>query len=370
LQPPTKAIERNIGAEAAKESRLDGRTISYLSCDGVKMHEFAERFASTRSMTARARILGIIACAMSVVPQTQGHAGARPAQPKLEARIAELKAKTAALVASAQARLDTLSPQQRLSAPPAIWRAPGALTEFKDCAGCPRMVVIPAGEFTMGSAPSEQQAEARHRVTIAAPFAVSKFEITFDEWDACVKDGGCGGYRPDDQNWGRGKRPVINISWQNAEAYVNWLGRKTGKPYRLLSESEWEYAARAGTTTRFSFGDTLAPSKANYDGSADGSGPSDVNRQKTMPVGSFPPNGFGLHDMHGNISEWVADCWHDEYTGLPTDGSAWLEGNCNGHVVRGGSWEDSQSELRSAARTGGNKDDQFYTDGLRVARSL
>jgi formylglycine-generating enzyme required for sulfatase activity len=291
----------------------------------------------------------------------------------LETGIAELKAKTAALVASARAGLSTLSPQQRLSAPPAIWRAPGALAEFKDCTDCPQMIVIPAGEFTMGSPPTEQYrgAEAQHRVTIAAPFAVSKFEITFDEWEACVNDGGCGGYRPDDQNWGRGKRPVINISWENAEAYVNWLGHRTGKPYRLLSESEWEYAARAGTTTPFFYGDALSASNANYDGSVDGSGPSDVNRQSTMPVGSFPANGFGLHDMHGNVSEWVEDCWHDDYNAMaPTDGSAWLDGDCNGRVVRGGSWEDSQAEHRSAARTGGAKGDQFYTGGLRIARSL
>src|ERR1700730_1185876 len=203
-------------------------------------------------MTARALILGIIACAMiSAAPQAQGSAETRPAQPKLEARIAELKAKTAALVAAERPRLDALSPQQRLSAPPAIWRVPGALTAFKDCAGCPQMVVIPAGEFTMGSPPSEQGAETQHRVTIAAAFAVGKFEITFDEWGACVKDGGCDGYRPDDQHWGRGKRPVIDVSWEKAKAYVNWLSARTGKTYRLLSEAEWEYAARAGTTTKF-----------------------------------------------------------------------------------------------------------------------
>jgi formylglycine-generating enzyme required for sulfatase activity len=308
----------------------------------------------------------------AVALQTQDNALAGPAQAKFEARIAELKVKTAALVSSALTRLDTLSPEQRLSAPPVIWRVPGALTQFKDCAGCPRMVVLPAGEFTMGSPPSEPHrgAESEHRVTIATPFAVSKFEISFDEWDACVKSGGCGGYRPDDQNWGRGKRPVINISWDNAEAYVNWLSHMTGKNYRLLSESEWEYAARAGTTTPFSSGGMITPNQANYDGSVDGAGPSKVNRQKTMPVGSFPANGFGLHDMHGNVSEWVADCWHDEYTAAPADGSPWVEGNCDGRVVRGGSWEDSQGELRSAARTAGARNDQFYTDGLRIARNL
>ena len=318
------------------------------------------------------RIFGIVACAaVFAAPLVQGHAAEAPAGSVLDAQIAELKAKTAALVVSGKAQLDALSPEQRLAAPTAVWTVPGAIMAFRDCTDCPEMVVIPAGEFTMGSPPSEQGAEAQHRVTIAAPFAASKFEVTFDEWDACVKEGGCGGYRPDDQGWGRGRRPAINISWEDAKRYVDWLSRKTGKPYRLLSEAEWEYAARAGTTTRFSFGEALSPDQANYDGSTDGAGPSDVNRQSTVPVGSFPANGFGLHDMHGNVSEWVEDCWHDDYTAkAPTDGSAWLDGDCNGRVVRGGSWEDSQAEHRSAARTGGYKIDQFYTDGLRIARSL
>ncbi len=331
-------------------------------------------FISSGWVAAVASISGslVIACAvMSLASHGRANEVARPDQPDLEAQLAELKAKTADLVASARPRLDALSPQQRLSAPPAIWRVPGTLTQFQDCADCPQMVVIPAGEFTMGSPPSDGAAAAQHRVTIAHPFAVSKFEITFSEWDACATDGGCGGYWPDDQGWGRGNQPAINVSWENAKSYVAWLSRKTAQPYRLLSESEWEYSARAGTTTRFSLGDTLSPSQANYDGSADGSGPSEVNRQRAVPVGSFPPNGFGLHDMHGNVAEWVEDCWHDEYTAMaPTDGSAWVDGNCNGRVVRGGSWEDSDVEHRSAARTGGDKRDQFYTDGLRIARGL
>jgi formylglycine-generating enzyme required for sulfatase activity len=327
--------------------------------------------AGVRPHSRLAGIAGIAACAIFVAPHAQGDEVSRPPRPELEARIAQLKAETTALVASARVHLDALSPQQRLAVPPAVWRVPGALAEFSDCAGCPQMVMIPAGEFTMGSPPAEQGAETQHRVTIAAPFAVSKFEITFDEWDACVAGGGCGGYRPADEGWGRGNRPVMNTSWGDAKAYVAWLSRKTGQPYRLLSEAEWEYAARAGTTTMFSHGETISPTAANYDGSTDGSGPSDVNRQSTLPVGSFSANAFGLYDMNGNVSEWVEDCWHDDYAaGAPTDGSAWLEGNCNGRVVRGGSWEDSQTELRSAARTGGDKEDRFYTDGLRIARSL
>jgi formylglycine-generating enzyme required for sulfatase activity len=286
-------------------------------------------------------------------------------------QIADLKAKTAPLVASGLARLEALSPPERLAAPPVLWKVSDGITEFKDCADCPLMVVIPAGEFTMGSPPSEQNAEAQHRVTIVYPFAVGKFEITFDDWDLCLREGGCPGERLSDSGWGRGKQPAIHISWRDAKTYVNWLGKKTGKPYRLLSESEWEYAARAGTTTRFSFGDSISPNQANYDGSTDGSGPSDVNRQKTIPVGSFPANLFGLHDMHGNVSEWVEDCWHNEYTAAaPADGSPWLDGNCDGRVMRGGSWEDSEEELRSAARIGEYRNNSSYVDGFRIARGL
>jgi formylglycine-generating enzyme required for sulfatase activity len=317
-------------------------------------------------------IAAITACVvLTVAAHAQGDIGAKSAQHELEARIASLKTETAALVASA--RQKAASQQQNLTAPPIIFRVPDALTEFRDCAGCPQMVVIPAGEFTMGAPASEQGAgsETQHRVTIAAPFAVSKFEVSFDEWDTCVAEGGCGGYRPDDEGWGRGTSPVMNISWDDAKAYADWLGRKTGQAYRLLSESEWEYAARAGTTTSYPYEDGISPSKANYDGSGDGAGPSDVNRQRTVTIGSFPANGFGLHDMNGNVSEWVEDCWHDGYTAMtPADGSVWRDGDCKGHVVRGGSWEDSEVELRSAARTGGAKEDRFYTDGIRIARSL
>src|SRR5262244_2185730 len=153
-------------------------------------------------------------------------------RPNLEAELAELKAKTAAVAAAALPRLAALSPSERVAAVPEIWRVQGAVTEFKDCTGCPHMMIIPAGEFTMGSPPAEQQAEAQHRVTIAAPFAVSKFEITFDEWDACVRDDGCSNIRPNDEGWGRERYPVMHMSFDTAKVYVTWLSRKTGKRYR------------------------------------------------------------------------------------------------------------------------------------------
>ena len=245
---------------------------------------------------------------------------------------------------------------------------------FADCSGCPEMVVIPAGQFTMGSPPDElyRGPETPHRVTIPAPFALGKYEVTFAEWDACAEDGGCGGHKPDDQGWGRGTRPVIDVSWKDSEAYVVWLSHKTGKAYRLPTEAEWEYAARAGTTTPFSYGATVNTNQANYDGStAFGAGAVGVDRQKTTPVGSFPPNAFGLHDMHGNVWEWMEDCWSDEYTSAtPSNGAPYKQPGCAGHVMRGGSWEDYPGDVRAAARVGSGTDEQSWADGFRVARSL
>src|SRR5262249_10303317 len=223
-----------------------------------------------KTMTMRVCLFAIAGCVMISAGLTRDAATVAQAQPALEAQIAEFKAATAALVAAGLPPLEAPPPQKRLAAPPVVWAAPGALTEFKDCEACPQMVVIPAGEFTMGSPPSEQQAEAQHRVTIATPFAIGKFEVTFDEWEACVGDGGCGGYRPGDEGFGRGRRPVINVSWDDATAYAEWLSRKTGRRYRLIAEAEWEYAARARTTTMFFFGETISARDANYDGSSDG----------------------------------------------------------------------------------------------------
>jgi formylglycine-generating enzyme required for sulfatase activity len=249
----------------------------------------------------------------------------------------------------------------------------GART-LKDCSICPEMVVVPAGEFTMGSPNTEMYrgSEPQHRVSFAKPFALGKYEVTFDEWQACVADGGCGGFTPDDQGWGKGKHPVVAVSWDDAKAYVTWLSRKTGKHYRLPSESEWEYAARAGATTPFAFGPTINSEQANYDGrTAFGDGKTGVFREKTMPVGSFKPNAFGLYDMHGNVWEWIEDCWSEEYDArTPLNGAPLLSGSCGGRVMRGGSWEDYAGDVRSAARVGSGREEQSWADGFRVALDM
>ncbi len=239
----------------------------------------------------------------------------------------------------------------------------------------PKMVVLPSGSFTMGSPATEEGRAAnegpQRSVRIGYSFAVGKYEVTWSEWEACLADGGCGGHRPSDEGWGKGNRPMINVNWDEAQSYVQWLSRKTGHRYRLLSEAEWEYAARAGTTTPFHTGATISTGQANYDGNYTyGSGVKGEYRARTVPAGSLPANAFGLHDMHGNVWEWTQDCLNGSYTGAPTDGSAWTTGNCTGRVFRGGSWSASPQDLRSAYRIWYITTYRSNHNGFRVARTL
>ena len=250
-------------------------------------------------------------------------------------------------------------------------RGIGLPKTFRDCASCPEMAVVPAGSFMMGSPPSEEGRHEDegplHRVTIARPFAVGKYEVTFAEWDACAEEGSCDRIS-DSEGWGRGTRPVINVSWNNAQAYVRWLSAQTGEQYRLLSEAEWEYAARAGSQTRYAWGDEVGSGRANcrrcdtrWDATS------------TAPVGSFPPNAFGLHDLHGNVAELVEDCWNnvsDNYAGAPADGTAWQQGDCSRRRLRGGSWFNDPTYLRSADRSLYTTRFRSHDVGFRVARPL
>jgi formylglycine-generating enzyme required for sulfatase activity len=248
------------------------------------------------------------------------------------------------------------------AAPTSHWTAG---QEFDDSNGTwdwfPRMVVIPGGSFMMGSPDTEGGRYSGegppHRVTIGE-FAVSKYEVTFDQWQACASRGGCGGYNPDDAGFGRGNRPVLYVSWDQAQSYVQWLSAAADQDYRLLSEAEWEYAARAGTATAYSTGPTISTSQARFAATS------------TATVGSFPANAFGLHDMHGNVWEWVQDCWHDDYNGAPTDGTAWMSGRWSEHTLRGGYWRRDARNLRSASRGIFGPAAGGEGVGFRIARTL
>lgn len=251
--------------------------------------------------------------------------------------------------------------------------------QFEDGSGQgPEMVVLPSGSFALGDAPvSGGSGEPAPRPLVAIDYAVAigRYEVTFAEWDACVADGGCGAHAPSDQTWGRGSQPAINVSWEDAQSFIDWLNRKlglTGSPfrYRLPSEAEWEYAARAGTTTNFSFGDEASQLRA-YSWFAENS------NGRSHPVGRKRPNAFGLHDVHGNVSEWVEDCWNEirfgeTQIGAPTDGSARTSGDCSMRFTRSGSWGDNPAFVRSAARGlyPYSPDTRVDYIGFRVARTL
>lgn len=238
----------------------------------------------------------------------------------------------------------------------------------RDCDVCPELVGIPAGSFTMGANDVSDREQPRHPVTISQPLAAGRHEITFDEWDACVRARACV-HNPGDDGWGRGRRPVINVSWNDARQYTKWLSAMTGKHYRLLSEAEWEYLARSGITTPLDKPEVINANQAG-DTSVMLLTGDDLSRYKrqTMPVGSFRPNAFGLHDMHSNAWEWTEDCWNANYYGAPDHGGAWTTGNCGRHVIRGGTWTYRRG-LRSADRGQAPADMRSGLVGFRVARA-
>jgi formylglycine-generating enzyme required for sulfatase activity len=257
-------------------------------------------------------------------------------------------------------------PSQRVSNA-AIWDDPVA----------PEMMVIRAGSFMMGSPPGELGRKVyegpQHRVEIPRAFALSRGLVTFDQWDTCASEGGCHQYHPPDEHWGRGDHPVINVSWNDAQNFVAWLSAKTGKSYRLPSEAEWEYAARAGTSTPYYQGYTLTTDQANYDGvDYPRAGSPGIYRQAPTPVGSFPPNPFGLTDMEGNVWEWTQDCWNPDFRSphVPVDGSPWLSGDCNRRIVRAGAFNTSPASVRSAFRFWEVGELRSAFVGFRVARNL
>ena len=263
---------------------------------------------------------------------------------------------------------------------------------FRDCERCPLMVVVPSGDYTMGSPDGEDgryRIEGpRHTVAIASPFAVGVDEVTFEEWDACVRAGGCGGYSPGDEGWGRGRRPVINVSWEDANSFVQWLSRETGEGYRLPTEAEWEYVARAGTETARHWGED-ASEQCRYANGLDqdlartnegrawmqeynrlNPAPCADGHERTAPVGSYPANAFGLHDVMGNVNEWTQDCWNNSHSGAPADGSARQAGDCASRSLRGGGWMGGARVLRSAFRLGYPAGNRYFLVGFRVARDL
>jgi formylglycine-generating enzyme required for sulfatase activity len=255
-------------------------------------------------------------------------------------------------------------PQQQLAVvkPPAVPAPPAQLSgssanSFRDCERCPEMVNLPGGQFTMGSNddPSEKPS---HDVTVAA-FALGRYPVTIGEWRQCVADKACS-YEPT----GDDNLPIYNVSWTDAQDYVAWLSKTTQTKYRLPSEAEWEYAARANTSTKFWWGNSLLPNKAACKGCG-----TDANAALPVKVGAFAPNPLGLHDMAGGIAQWVADCWIKDYQGAPRNGTARDLANCRQRVLRGGSWKNDSGYMRSSSRDYYDTGVRYLTHGFRVARA-
>jgi formylglycine-generating enzyme required for sulfatase activity len=308
------------------------------------------------------------------------------------------------------AGVSTISPSSRGAAPLSAAEecALKPKDSFRECANCPELVVVPAGSFTMGSPESDKDRRndegPQHRVTIGKPFAVGKFHLTVDQFAAFAAESDydtgskCRTFEDGkvEERSGRswrnpgfaqsGSHPAVCLSWYDAKAYMDWLARKTGKTYRLLTEAEWEYAARArtdpGAYSRYSFGDDESD-LCRYGNGADQMAKSTVagasnwtiapcndGHAYTSPVGSFAANAFGLYDMQGNARQWTEDCYHDDYAGAPSDGSAWTSGDCSRRVLRGGSWSVGPGELRAAFRVSGTAGFRSRNDGFRVGRTL
>jgi formylglycine-generating enzyme required for sulfatase activity len=227
----------------------------------------------------------------------------------------------------------------------------------------PKMVLIPAGSFRMGCVSGKECLDEENPVHLVhvPRFWMGKYEVTFDEWDACVADSGCD-HMPQDRLGNRGDRPVTNVSWDDVQQYIEWINQKAGRFYRLPSEAEWEYAARSGSTTMYPWGNRLGKNNANcyYCGSP-------TDGKNTLPVGSYRANGFGLHEMAGNVEEWTQDCVNDSYKGAPLNGSAWLTGDCSRRIVRGGSYISTPWSSRSASRGDGAAHSGAERRGFRLA---
>lgn len=234
-------------------------------------------------------------------------------------------------------------------------------SELQDCPICPALIALPSGEFVMGSNDGDPSEKPAHKVSIATPFAIGKYEVTVEQWNACVAAGACS---KDASAANRAKNsPVRDVSWDDAEQYVKWLSTQSGKQYRLPTEAEWEYAARGGSSSRFWWGDKMQAGMANCKECGE-----PWSQDGPANVGSFSANPNGLYDVNGSVWEWVSDCWHNNYKNAPTDGRAWTEATCRVRVIRGGSWREGASYMTSSTRFKYDASVRHSQNGFRVAR--
>jgi formylglycine-generating enzyme required for sulfatase activity len=311
---------------------------------------------------ARARIDRLKAAAAAQKPQASPAAPSSPAPPAAAPAAPAPQQQRPAAAA-------TPAPAAPVPAPAPAQPAAKATTttatrgEGKDCANCPTMVSLPAGSFTMGSSYDDPSEKPPHHVTIGAPFAIGKYEVTVEQWNACADANGCPRLSPESN--AVKNAPARDLSWDDAQLYVKWLAKTTGKPYRLPTEAEWEYADRAGTTTKYWWGDQMRKGQANCKDCGD-----PWHKEGPESVGSFTANPYGLHDMNGSVWEWVSDCWHNSYQNAPNDGRTWDAPGCNMRVIRGGSWREGGDYMLTSTRFKYSQSVRQSQDGFRVAKDL
>ena len=379
-----KAAERAAAEEAARKAaeKLAAEEAARKAAEKVAAEEAARKAADKAAAEKAAREAADKAAAEEVARKAAAKEAARKAAAEEAARKAAAKeatrkaaAEEAARKAAAEAAAARKAAEKAAAEAAAAEaarraaesRAAGTklsvVETFKDCDACPEMIALPAGSFTMGTKNGDVSEAPPHRVKIGYSFAISRFEITAAEWIACFTAGGCD-YRPKRKGM-TATSPVYNLSWLDARQYVKWLSKKTGKKYRLPSEAEWEYAARAGTKTKYWWGNAVGEGNANCKNCG-----GDWNRKRPAVVDSYGANPFGLQGMNGSVWEWVADCWFDSYKGAPNDGSARDRKDCQSRVLRGGSWRNDASYARSAGRFTYDHDVRYVLNGFRVARSM
>lgn len=235
--------------------------------------------------------------------------------------------------------------------------------ELRDCPTCPVLIALSPGGFTMGSSTSDPAERPPHHVNIGQPFAIGKYEVTVEQWNACADASACPKIGT---NGSEAKNaPIRDVSWDDAQQYVAWLSKSTGKSYRLPTEAEWEFAARGGTSSAYWWGDQMKKGNANCKDCGD-----PWSQEAPASVGSFAANPYGLHDMNGSVWEWVGDCWHSSYKGAPADGRAWDENGCTARVIRGGSWREGAPYMVSSTRFKYSTSVRQSQNGFRVARDM
>lgn len=311
---------------------------------------------------ARTRIERLRAAAPKPEAAPPRPAPAAPAAPPAErARPAPAPAAPAAPAAPERTRTAPPTPAATAAEKPSGGVA--SATEIKDCPACPALIGLRQGEFVMGSNNDDPSERPAHPVSLSRPFAVAKYETTNEQWNACVDAGACqrSSAGPDAPK----NAPVRDVSWDDAQAYVKWLSKASGKTYRLPTEAEWEYAIRGGVATRYWWGDQMKTGKANCKGCGD-----PWSQESPATVGAFAPNPYGLYDMNGSVWEWVSDCWHNSYKGAPADGRSWDEPECRVRVIRGGSWREGADYMMSSTRFKYGASVRQSQNGFRVARDL